>query len=80
MRQLNASEDLDLAMADIVGDLAAYRPDGTAILFEGGGDTDFDQSIVARLFPNELAGINLLSGSNKTKVEALHDLHGTFCR
>nr|WP_082409933.1 AAA family ATPase [Methylomonas koyamae] len=74
LRQLSASEDLDLAMADLVGDLAAYRPDGTAILFEGGGDTDFDQSIVARLFPNELAGVNLLSGSNKTKVEALHDV------
>lgn len=74
LRQLNATEDLDLAMADLVGDLAAYRPDGTAILFEGGGDTDFDQSIVARLFPNELAGVNLLSGSNRTRVEALHEI------
>lgn len=61
-------------MADLVGDLAAYRPDGTAILFEGGGDTDFDQSIVARLFANELSGVNLLSGSNKTRVEALHEV------
>ena len=51
LRKLSATEDLDLAMADLVGDLAAYRPDGTAILFEGGGDSDFDQSIVARLFP-----------------------------
>lgn len=74
LRELSATEDLDLAMADLVGDLAAYRPDGTAILFEGGGDTDFDQSIVARLFPNELAGVNLLSGSNKARVEALHEI------
>ncbi|MBW9055482.1 AAA family ATPase [Rhizobium mesosinicum] len=74
LRELKASEDLDLAMADLVGDLAAYRPDGTAILFEGGGDTDFDQSIVARLFAKEVAGINLLSGSNKARVEALHDV------
>ncbi|RQO68249.1 hypothetical protein DBR44_16375 [Aquitalea sp. FJL05] len=74
LRQLSANEDLDLAMADLVGDLAAYRPDGTAILFEGGGDSDFDQSIAIRLFPNELSGINLLSGNNKTKVEALHDV------
>lgn len=74
LRSLSATEDLDLAMADLVGDLAAYRPDGTAILFEGGGDTDFDQSIVARLFPKELTGVNLLSGSNKTRVEALHEV------
>lgn len=65
LRQLNATEDLDLAMADLVGDLAAYRPDGTAILFEGGGDSDFDQSIVARLFAKELAGVNLLSEVTK---------------
>ena len=74
LKELRASEDLDIAMADLVGDLAAYRPNGTAILFEGGGDSDFDQSIVARLFPKEVSGINLLSGSNKTRVEALHDV------
>jgi predicted ATPase len=74
LRHLSATEDLDLAMADLVGDLAAYRPDGTAILFEGGGDSDFDQGIVARLFSTELAGVNLLSGSNKSRVEALHDV------
>lgn len=74
LRELRASEDLDLAMADLVGDLAAYRPDGNAIIFEGGGDSDFDQSFVARLFPTELAGINLLSGSNKARVDALHDV------
>ncbi|HEV7323279.1 MAG TPA: AAA family ATPase [Ensifer sp.] len=74
LRELKASEDLDLAMADLVGDLAAYKPDGTAILFEGGGDTDFDQGIVARLFAKEVAGINLLSGTNKARVEALHDV------
>lgn len=74
LRELSATEDLDLAMTDLVGDLAAYRPDGTAILFEGGGDSDFDQSFVARLFADDLAGVNLLSGSNKARVEALHEV------
>lgn len=74
LRKLSANEDLDLAMADLVGDLAAYRPDGTAIIFEGGGDSDFDQNVVGRLFSNELAGFNLLSGSNRAKVESLHDV------
>jgi len=74
LRELNATEDLDLALTDLVGDLAAYRPGGTAILFEGGGDSNVDQSIVSRLFPEEVAGVNLLSGSNKARVEALHDV------
>jgi hypothetical protein len=74
LRQLSATEDLDLAMADLVGDLAAYKPDGTAIIFEGGGDSDFDQTVVARLFSTELASFNLLSGSNKARVQALHEV------
>lgn len=73
LRELKVTEEIDVAMADLVGDLAAYRPDGTAIIFEGGGDTDFDQSIVSRLFAKELAGINLLSGSNRSRVEILHE-------
>ncbi|NMN60821.1 putative ATPase [Xanthobacter sp. SG618] len=74
LRELSASEDLALAMADLVGDLASYSPDGMAILFEGGGDTDYDQSMVSRLFAKETAGFNLLSGSNKARVGALHDI------
>jgi predicted ATPase len=77
LRQLSATEDLDLAMADLVGDLAAYKPDGTAIIFEGGGDSDFDQTVVARLFSSELASFNLLSGSNKARVQALHEVLNT---
>lgn len=74
LRALTASEDLDLAMADLVGDLAAYKPDGSAIIFEGGGDSDLDLSIVSRVFAEELADFNLLSGSNRARVEALHDV------
>lgn len=74
LRELRATEDLDIAIADIVGDLAAYRPGGAAIIFEGGGDSDYDQSLTFRLFSTELAGINLLSGSNKTKLSALHEI------
>lgn len=74
LRALAASEDLDLALADLVGDLAAYKPDGSAIIFEGGGDSDLDLSIVGRLFADDLSDFNLLSGSNRARVEALHDV------
>lgn len=74
LRPLTASADLEIVVADLVGDLAAYRPGGKAIIFEGGGDSDFDKTIVASLFGNELRGINLLSGTNKTRVNALHEI------
>lgn len=74
LKELSFSEDLDAVLADLVGDLAAYRPGGKGLLFEGGGDSDFDKNMVSGLFPDELRGFNLISGSNKTKVNALHEI------
>lgn len=74
LRPLTASADLDLVLADLVGDLAAYRPGGKGVILEGGGDSDFDKTFVSRIFSDELKGINLISGSNKNKVMALHDV------
>jgi predicted ATPase len=74
LRPLTVSADLEIVIADLVGDLAAYRPGGKAIIFEGGGDSDFDKTIAANLFSKELRGINLLSGTNKTRVRALHEI------
>nr|WP_298172122.1 AAA family ATPase [uncultured Pseudomonas sp.] len=71
---LTVGKDLEMATADLVGDLAAYRPGGKGLIFEGGGDSDFDKSIAGRLFPEELRGINLISGSNKNRVKALHEI------
>lgn len=74
LKPLTVNEDLEIVIADLVGDLAAYRPGGKAIIFEGGGDSDFDKTIVASLFGKELRGINLLSGTNKARVRALHEI------
>jgi len=74
LRALTVNGDLEVVIADLVGDLAAYRPGGKAIIFEGGGDSDFDKTIVASLFRHELRGINLLSGTNKVRVKALHEI------
>ncbi|MCQ8784162.1 AAA family ATPase [Mangrovibrevibacter kandeliae] len=69
-----ATKDLDLVLADLVGDLAAYRPGGKGVIFEGGGDSDFDKTLASILFSEEVRGINLISGSNKSKVRALHEV------
>jgi AAA ATPase domain len=74
LRPLVATTDLDSVMTDLVGDLAAYRPGGKGLIMEGGGDSDFDRTFVLALFPAELQGINLISGSNKAKVHALHEV------
>lgn len=44
------------------------------MIFEGGGDSEFDKKFVAALFPGELKGINLISGTNKSRVRALHEI------
>lgn len=74
LRPLSVTDDLEAVLADLVGDLAAYRPGGKGLIFEGGGDTDFDKTLASALFPDELRGINLLSGSNKTRVKLLHEV------
>jgi predicted ATPase len=74
LRPLTANQDLEMVIADLVGDLAAYRPGGKGLIFEGGGDSDFDKTFASRLFSDELKGINLLSGSNKARVKQLHEV------
>ncbi|WP_066527493.1 AAA family ATPase [Sphingobium sp. EP60837] len=74
LKPLSATKDVDIALTDLVGDLATYEPGRKAIIFEGGGDTDFDQSMTLRLFPEIGKKINLISGSNKSKVKALHEV------
>jgi predicted ATPase len=74
LKLLSATADLELALVDLVGDLAAYRPGGKVIIFEGGGDSDFDQKMTAALFPELQQNSNLVSGSNKTRVRALHEI------
>lgn len=74
LRPLNANADLDLALVDLVGDLAAYRPSGKVVIFESGGDADFDRRVVGALFPELQANANLVSGSNKVRVRALHEI------
>jgi hypothetical protein len=74
LKPLTVTKDLDLALADLVGDLAAYRPGGKGLIFEGGGDSEFDRTFVSALFSEEVRGINLISGANKVRVKALYEI------
>lgn len=77
MNQLKAIEvtgDVDVALTELVGDLAAYRPGQKAVIFEGGGSSDFDQTMAGMLFPEFADRVNLVSGTNKARVEALHEV------
>lgn len=74
LRALTVTQDLEMVLADLVGDLAAYRPGGKGLIFEGGGDSDFDKTFAGALFSEELRGINLISGTNKIRVKLLHEI------
>ena len=74
LRPLSVTADLDVALTDMVGDLAAYRPGGKVVILEGGGDTDFDQKVVSRFFPELLECATLVSGTNKMRVQGLHKI------
>lgn len=73
LKPLSVSADLEFALLDLVGDLATYRPNGKVIIFEGGGDSDFDRTVTSMLFPELLEHANLVSATNKARVKSLHD-------
>lgn len=66
--------DVERAVMDLVGDLASYRPGGKVVIFEGGGDSEFDLKMTNTLFPEFQVAVNPISSGNKKRVKALHDL------
>jgi hypothetical protein len=71
IRQIRADEEVETAIIELVGDLAAYRPGAKVVFFEG-EDSEFDLKMVARLFPEVEKSMNFVSGGNRTRVERLH--------
>ena len=65
---------LENLVLDLVGDLATYRPGGKVVIFEGGGDSEFDLRMTTRLFPDLASETNCVSGNNKSRVRALHEV------
>lgn len=71
---LNAREDAESAVLSLVGDIAAYRPGKKILIFEGGGDSEFDEYFAGQIFPELLAAVNIISSGNKLRVRELHEL------
>jgi predicted ATPase len=73
-RRVAVGLDAERAIIDLVGDLASYRPGAKIVIFEGGGDSEFDVRMTLALFPQLRDKINAISGGNKWRVRQLHSL------
>ena len=74
---LLVGRDVEQAIIDLVGDLASYRPGGKVVIFEGGGETQFDLHMTNLLFPEFVENINGISAGSKNSVRSLHAILDT---
>jgi hypothetical protein len=72
-RLVKPGDEIEGLVIELVGDLAAYRPGAKVVLFEGGGDVEFDVRMAARLFPEFDTAVNAIAAGSKQRVEALHE-------
>lgn len=68
-----ADSELELAVLDLIGDLATYQPNAKVVIFEG-EDSEFDRKMTARLFPELEENSNLISAGPRTNAQKLHVL------
>ena len=71
LRRVRENRDEELAILELVGDIAGYRPKGKIVIFEG-EDAGFDVRMTSRLFPDYARTMNFIAGGNKIGVERLH--------
>ena len=74
IKALSAVEDVELAIINLIGDLASYRPGEKLVIFEGGGDSEFDRFMATELFPELVKHANSVSAGNKKRVRDLHEV------
>ena len=58
-------DDVERALVDLVGDLAAYRPHAKVVVLEGTSQDGFDEKLIRRLFPDFAKKVNLVSAESK---------------
>jgi hypothetical protein len=71
---VTAGQALERLVIDLVGDLATYRPNAKIVLFEGGGDREFDVRMTRDLFPKFETSVTAISAGNKARVTQLYEL------
>jgi hypothetical protein len=72
IERLTLAEDVQRAVLSLVGDIASYRPGKKLVVFEGGGDSEFDVFCTRELFSHFFESVNVISGGNKLRVRELH--------
>jgi len=65
-------DDVERAVVDLVGDLAAYRPHAKVVILEGKSEDGFDETLIRRLFPDFAKRVNLVSAGSKGRVRDLY--------
>ena len=73
IHEIQPGEEVESAILEMVGDLAAYRPGAKVVFFEG-ESSEFDQKMVLRLFPEIEGKVNLVSSGNRHRVETIHKI------
>ena len=71
---VNAQDEVQLAVIDLIGDLAAYRPGAKLVLFEGGGVDNFDVRVIKSLFPVFASNVNCEPCGSKHRLKQFFDL------
>jgi hypothetical protein len=66
------NDDVERAVVDLVGDLAAYQPHAKLVILEGAGEDAFDETLIRRLFPDFAKRVNLVSAGPKRRVRNLY--------
>lgn len=63
--KIDSMSAVETAIIDLVGDLAAYRPNAKIILVEGHKETRFDVDMIRRLFPDYAERANFIPVGNR---------------
>lgn len=74
LKRIDVGKPLERALIDLIGDLATYQPDKKVVIFEGGGNVDFDVRMTTALFPKFNVEVTTISAGDREKVQNLHAL------
>lgn len=61
------------AIVNMIGEATAYVPGKKIVVFEGGGEANFDIEMCRTLFPELMSQINAIPGGGKVSVSRLRD-------
>lgn len=63
--RIDSQDEVETAVLDLIGDLAAYRPHAKIVLVEGKDSVGFDVDMIKRLFPDIAERANFISVGNR---------------